>query len=145
MGEHRMKTKKNSNSSNNSKDSSEEEEEEEEETESDNLSSESDSDQDNAQKHNCKETIDLVTQHNRNHNKKRAYSHDEDEDGMPLIKKQKTNHCDHSNFSIVTVHDVLAWFYEIGYGEYVGILAPQFEEDSVDGKTLLLLTEDHLK
>merc|ERR1712157_325567 len=80
---------------------------------------------------------------NTNHNKKkrkRKHSDECDDDGMPLLKKHKIQNMqmqniDPSTFAIISVHDTLAWFYQIGYGQYVEMLTSQFVEDCVDGKT----------
>merc|ERR1712129_567096 len=88
---------------------------------------------------------------NKKRNRKQSDDCDDDGlDGMPLIKKHKIQNIEMQNndpttFAINSVHDVLAFFYQIGYAQYVEMLTPRFEEDCVDGKTLPLLTEEHLK
>lgn len=119
-----------------------------EETESDSLS---DSDfendlNDDANINNVqKEVVNLLSMNdednNNNNYKKRKRADDDDEDGMPSVKKQRLN----GKVAIDTVNDVLAWFHMIGYGEYINTLKPRFEEDEVDGMTLPLLNENHLK
>ena len=126
-----------------------------EETDSDSSLSDSDSDDDldddtnGVSTNNLQNVVDLLTtdedgDSNRQRRKRKHSESDEDEDGMPLIKKQKMNG-NYRDVTVETVEDVLAWFYMIGYGQYVDTLKSHFEENEVDGRTLRLLTEDHLK
>ena len=85
-----------------------------------------------------------------NHNRSkrsRQNANYEDEGRVPPKKRRRLNDNKNKNenFHIKTVDDVLAWLHQIGFGQYVNKLRPQFEEDEVDGETLLLFDEDHLK
>ena len=65
------------------------------------------------------------------------------EQRQPRIKKRKFEFYELSNHSDAT--QILHWFHHIGFGKYVNILRPQFEEIEMNGRGLKMIDVNDLK
>ena len=72
--------------------------------------------------------------------KKRRIYIDLLEDNKPF----KDNDEERMNVDGWDVNDILCWFVQIGYGKYVDLLKPQFEEHEMDGEGLKLIEMEDL-
>merc|ERR1712130_216624 len=107
--------------------------------------------------HNKKKQNRMNRRNQRRNNDDHGMEEDEEDDDIQISsnKKRKCTELNNDNSpkrkrrklndEIVSVEDVLAWFEEIGYGQYVNRLKPRFEEDEVDGQALKLMDMNDLK